>query len=321
MLWARRNDSRNEVTEHLLSESHEMADRSKDAVDEHDIHIPAEPSHSSGPSRWLRKLKGVDDSKEKAFAVDLADSETSSQVLDEPDKADDAETSGDHLRRYYAPIDTYEGRHRYDPKARWTPAEEKRLVRRLDWRICSWCCLMFFALQLDRGNITQALSDHMLDDLGLTTNDYNTGQTIFYLTFLFAELPSQLVSKKLGPDNWSTHAFESFQMFLTCSSPHPDGRMEYHSKLSEQDQQPGNLLADSGVDGTFSGLTLHCTLIVTRVPLKAASFLISSFTSRTSTPARSCPFACHSFGSPTRRLTSSPLFLPMASSTSVACMV
>lgn len=40
---------------------------------------------------------------------------------------------------------------------------------------------MFFALQLDRGNIQQALSDGMLNDLGLSTNQYNTGMTIFYL--------------------------------------------------------------------------------------------------------------------------------------------
>ncbi|KAI9925367.1 hypothetical protein ASPWEDRAFT_164054 [Aspergillus wentii DTO 134E9] len=102
----------------------------------------------------------------------------------------------------YEPIPEYEGRHRYDPTAEWTEKEEKRLVRRLDYRICSWVCLMFFALQLDRGNISQALSDGMLKDLHLNTNQYNYGQMIFYLTFLCAEVPSQMISKKLGPDVW-----------------------------------------------------------------------------------------------------------------------
>ena len=31
-------------------------------------------------------------------------------------------------------------------------------------------CIMFFALQVDRGNLAQAVSDNMLDDLGMDTD-------------------------------------------------------------------------------------------------------------------------------------------------------
>ncbi|KAB8258388.1 major facilitator superfamily domain-containing protein [Aspergillus pseudonomiae] len=104
--------------------------------------------------------------------------------------------------RYYKPIDDYEGIHRWDPDFEWGEQEEKKLIRKIDLRVCTFACITFFALQLDRGNIVQAMSDNMLGDLGMNTNDYNTGQTIFYLVFLFAELPSQLISKKIGPDRW-----------------------------------------------------------------------------------------------------------------------
>ncbi|KAF2205200.1 MFS general substrate transporter [Delitschia confertaspora ATCC 74209] len=131
-------------------------------------------------------------------------------------------TSG--FTSFYKPTESYEGYHRYDPKFDWEPEEERKIVRKIDKRICSWVCLMFFALQLDRGNISQALSDNMLKDLKLNTNDYNYGQTIFYLCFLSAELPSQLISKKLGPDNWipiqmvSWSLIASMQAFLSGRS-------------------------------------------------------------------------------------------------------
>ena len=58
---------------------------------------------------------------------------------------------------------------------------------------------MFSSLDLVRRNINRAVSDNMLDDLGVDTNDYNTGQTLYLVSFLAAELPGGLISKKVGP--------------------------------------------------------------------------------------------------------------------------
>ncbi|KAG0645631.1 putative transporter [Hyphodiscus hymeniophilus] len=92
----------------------------------------------------------------------------------------------------------YECRHVFDPSFTWAEEEEKKLVRRLDWRVCLWACVMFFGLQVDRGNLTQAVADNLLDDLHLSTDRMSQ----LSVDFLLAELPSQLVSKKLGPDRW-----------------------------------------------------------------------------------------------------------------------
>ena len=81
----------------------------------------------------------------------------------------------EHYRKIYDQVQ-YECRHAFDPKLEWKAAEEKKLVRKLDWRVCLWACVMFFALQVDRGNLSQAVSDNMLDQLGLSTNEYNNGE-------------------------------------------------------------------------------------------------------------------------------------------------
>ena len=44
------------------------------------------------------------------------------------------------------------------------------MVAKVDFRIMLWACLMFCALEMDRANIRQAVTDNLLEDLGMTTS-------------------------------------------------------------------------------------------------------------------------------------------------------
>lgn len=108
------------------------------------------------------------------------------------DTASVTQVSEDHVGRnvladVIPPHDSYEGRHRFDPTATWTPAEERRVLRKTDLYLLTWLCFMFFGLQLDRGNNSNATADNLLADLGMTSDDYNNGMynESFRPTFFF----------------------------------------------------------------------------------------------------------------------------------------
>lgn len=94
----------------------------------------------------------------------------------------------------------YEGLRRFDPDFSWSKKDEKRLTRKIDFKIFLWVFIMFCSLDLIRRNITRAVSDNFVNDLKMTTNDYNLGQTVYLFCFLIAELPGNLLSKRFGPE-------------------------------------------------------------------------------------------------------------------------
>ena len=73
--------------------------------------------------------------KSGAFAASTTDSDEDGDAFRknpflDPDVAD-------HWTIIYEKSE-YECRHIFDPSFTWTPEEEKKLVRRLDWHVCLW---------------------------------------------------------------------------------------------------------------------------------------------------------------------------------------
>ena len=147
--------------------------------------------------------------KEEEFINTKYISEKDHSSIDEnydeaPDSANNPFTNQVFREKYAAIYEDakYECRERFDPEFKWTKAQQKKLTYKLDFYVTLLACFLFTALQMDRTNLGQAVSDNLLKDIKLSTNDYNTGNTIFYVCFLAAELPSQLISKKIGSDIW-----------------------------------------------------------------------------------------------------------------------
>ena len=105
------------------------------------------------------------------------------------------------LRKYF-PTSKWENFASFDPYFRWTNKEDKLITRKMDFKILTIVCFLFFSLNMDRGNFASAIAGGILKDLKLSTDDYNLGNNLRSIGFIIMEIPSQMVGKRFGPDWW-----------------------------------------------------------------------------------------------------------------------
>ncbi|KAK4231833.1 putative major facilitator superfamily transporter [Podospora fimiseda] len=84
--------------------------------------------------------------------------------------------------------------------------DEAHLTRRIlfkqDTRILPILSLLFLCSFLDRTNVGNARILGLEKDLHITNHQYNQGLAVFYATYIFSELPSNLLLKHLTPRIW-----------------------------------------------------------------------------------------------------------------------
>ncbi|KAF4635795.1 hypothetical protein G7Y89_g2299 [Cudoniella acicularis] len=76
---------------------------------------------------------------------------------------------------------------------------EGKLVRKLDFFILTFCCLMYFTNYLDRSNLANAYVSGMKEELGFKGNQYNVINTVFTVGYIIGQIPSNLALYHLKP--------------------------------------------------------------------------------------------------------------------------
>lgn len=76
------------------------------------------------------------------------------------------------------------------------------LAYRIDLILIPTLAFAFFALQLDRGNISAVLTSTITKDLAITTNQVNVGTQLLSAGIVLAEIPSNIILQRVGPRVW-----------------------------------------------------------------------------------------------------------------------
>ncbi|KAH6713467.1 high-affinity nicotinic acid transporter [Leptodontidium sp. MPI-SDFR-AT-0119] len=83
-------------------------------------------------------------------------------------------------------------------------AATRRLLRKLDIRLLPFFALLYLLSFLDRTNIGNARLFGLVTDLGMDPKSlqYNTALAVFFPTYIIAEIPSNMMMKRLTPSIW-----------------------------------------------------------------------------------------------------------------------
>jgi hypothetical protein len=93
---------------------------------------------------------------------------------------------------------------------------EAKLMRKIDFHVIPFLCILYLLAFLDRVNIANAKAFSLVADLKLTGLQYNTALTIFFVPYIIFEIPSNVFLKKLRPHVWLSGCMFMFGVVSIC---------------------------------------------------------------------------------------------------------
>ncbi|EXJ83950.1 hypothetical protein A1O3_04617 [Capronia epimyces CBS 606.96] len=96
------------------------------------------------------------------------------------------------------------------------PHEERKIIRKIDYRLLPLLAVLYLLAYIDRSNIGNAKIAGMQEDLKLGTGlKYNTALTVFFVPYSLLEVPSNIMLKIMRPSIWMAILCFSWGLVMT----------------------------------------------------------------------------------------------------------
>ncbi|KAF9429599.1 hypothetical protein BGZ94_010187 [Podila epigama] len=83
-----------------------------------------------------------------------------------------------------------------------SPSMQKRLIRKIDWNVLPLLTILYLFVFLGRNNIGNAKIIGLVQDLNLSSSEYNWAVSIIFFGSSSFVIPSNIVLKRFGPRIW-----------------------------------------------------------------------------------------------------------------------
>ena len=90
----------------------------------------------------------------------------------------------------------------YENHVPFSAEDDKKLMRKVDWRTIPWLSVLYLLAFLDRANVGNAKIEGLLAGVHMTDAQYSLGLTLFFVSYAVFEVPSNLMLRRLSPRIW-----------------------------------------------------------------------------------------------------------------------
>ncbi|KZV74541.1 MFS general substrate transporter [Peniophora sp. CONT] len=80
--------------------------------------------------------------------------------------------------------------------------EDRKLMRKVDWRLLPILTLLYLLSFLDRSNVGNAKIDGLTQDIHVSNPAYNTSLALYFIAYVTFEVPANIILKRLNPQVW-----------------------------------------------------------------------------------------------------------------------